>query len=339
MTPPDVLAPALPARIANYPFPFPRDEYRYSANVQPAPAFQPTEAGGWGATVVDVDEHYLDELEARAEILAADPDRSITFPHMQAAAWDALLYTLQQFAEARPDVARLTLDGDRVRWENDLTETAIDFVVGDAATLGTDPLTWVGTQVQEDICLLDQREGHLWLDAGLVTFAADWSLAFDVGMSFLEFHGPVPRVHEAGIMPAAEQFLMRLTPEQAYRRTNWTLTIDRRLDVSTEEYEVWGKDRRLLTQAEVGERVHLRTEVQHLVRLPVSGAVMFYIRSYMLPMKELLLVPDWARRAHAVISELPEDMADYKGIARYRHHVVAWLADHLEPELSAAVAA
>lgn len=338
MTPPHVLAPMLPERITRFPFPFPRDEYRYSANVQPAPAFQPTEAGGWGDVIVDVDEHYAAELAARAEILAADPDRSITLPHMEAAAWDAVLFTLQGFADARPDVARIAFDGDRVRWENDLLDLKLEFTVGDASTLPADPLTWLCSQVQEDICLLDQREGHLWLDAGLVTFAADWSLAFDIGMSFLEFHGPVPRVHEAGIMPAAEQFLMRLTPEQAYRRTNWTLTIDRRLDVSTEEYEVWGKDRRLLTQDEVGDRVHLRVEVQHLVRLPVSGAVMFTIRSSMLPMRELLLVPEWARRAHAVIAELPDDMADYKGIARYRHHVVAWLEEHRSDPIAASAA-
>ncbi len=136
---------------------------------------------------------------------------------------------------------------------------------------------------------------------------------------------PCRRVHEAGIMPAAEQFLMRLTPDQAYRRTNWTLTIDRRLDVSTELYDVWGKDRRLLRPEEVGERVHLRVEVQHLVRLPVSGAIMFLIRTYMLPMEQLVLVPAWAERTRAVLDELPEDMADYKGIIRYRDMVVDWL--------------
>lgn len=335
----ELLGDTLPARITRYPFPFPRDAYRYTANVQPAPNFEATAAGGWGDVVVEVDEHYLAELDERERILESDPDRSITLPHMKAAAWDAVLYSLQGFADARPDVARLTIDGDRVRWENDLLDLAIEFVVGDESTLPLDPLTWLGTQIQEDVCLLDQRDGHLWLDAGLVTFAADWSLAFDIGMSFLEFHGPVPRVHEAGIMPAAEQFLMRLTPEQAYRRTNWTLTIDRRMDVSTEQYDVWGKDRRLLTLEEVGERVHLRCEVQHLVRLPVSGAVMFYIRSSMLPMNEVLLVPEWAQRARAVIAELPEDMADYKGIARYRHLVVQWLDERLDDADPAAAAA
>lgn len=324
------LPSTLPPAVSGFPFPFPKDEYRYSANVQPAPAFEPTDAGGWGATAIDIDEFYEEELAERAAILAADPDRCLTLPHMTEAVWDAVLWNLDALTQARPDAMRLTLDGDRVHWENDLLGQVVDFTVGDASTLpSADPLAWIGSQVQDEICLLDQREGHLWLDAGLVTFAADWSMAFDVGMAFQEFHGPVPRAPAAGIFAAAEQFLMRLTPAQAYRRTNWTLTIDRRLDVSTEQYHVWGKDRRLLTQDEVGERVHLRVEVQHLIRLPVSGAIMFLIRTYMLPMEQLVLVPSWAHRTRAVLAELPDDMADYKGIIRYRQHVVGWLDDHL----------
>lgn len=320
---------ALPARIARFPFPFPREIYRYSANVQAAPTLEPTAAGGWGDVIVEVDEHYPAELAERDRILQHDPARSITLPHMTEAAWDAVLYLLTELHAAQPSATRLRIDGDLVHWENDLTGTAISFVVGDASSLPTDPLTWIGTQVQEDVCLLDQRDGALWLDAGLVTFPADWSVAFDIGLSFLEFHGPVPRVHEAGVMPAAEQFLMRLTPEQAYRRTNWTLTIDRRMDVSTEEYPVWGRDRRLLTLEEVPSRVHLRVEVQHLIRLPVSGAVMFLIRTSMLPLEEVVLVPGWARRTRDVIAELPDDMADYKGIVRYRPLVVQWLDAHV----------
>ncbi len=91
--------------------------------------------------------------------------------------------------------------------------------------------------------LLDQREGQLWADAGLVTFAADWSLRFDVGMTFLQIHGPVPRVHVEGVIPRAHQFLLRLEVARPYRRTNWTMSVDRRLDQSTEAYPEWGPDR------------------------------------------------------------------------------------------------
>ena len=60
---------------------------------------------------------------------------------------------------------------------------------------------------------------------------------------------------------------MRLEPGQSYRRTNWTLTVDGKLDTSTETYPEWGPDRTALVDgplAAVGDRLHLRTEVQHL---------------------------------------------------------------------------
>ena len=86
-------------------------------------------------------------------------------------------------------------------------------------------MRFLGTQIQDDIVLLDVRDNTMWLDAGLVTFAADWSFSFDVGMNFLEIHHPVPRVKEEKIVSRAEQFLLRLQPGEQFRRTNWTMTI------------------------------------------------------------------------------------------------------------------
>ena len=59
----------------------------------------------------------------------------------------------------------------------------MEFTVGDDSSLPEGPLRFLGSQIQDDIILLDVREGTLWLDAGLVTFAADWSFGFDVGMN------------------------------------------------------------------------------------------------------------------------------------------------------------
>jgi len=320
--------PDLPDRVRRFPFPFPRDAYRYSANVEPAPALQETAAGGWGWSMIDVDDRYREELAERERIIDGDPERCLALPHMAEAVWDAIELCLGEMARDMPEQFALERDGLARRWTNRLLGTETAFVLGDDDSLPVDPLRWLGSQIQEDVCLLDQRDGHLWLDAGLLTFAADWSLAFDLGMSFQQFHGPVPRAPAEGIFARAERFLMRLTPEQAYRRTNWTMTVDGRLDTCTELYPVWGPDRRAVTAENAGDRAFLRVEVQHLARLPVSGAILFLIRTSMLPLREVALVPEWARRARAVLAELPEDMADYKGIVRYRDHAVAWLDAH-----------
>ncbi|MBF6441902.1 heme-dependent oxidative N-demethylase family protein [Nocardia farcinica] len=317
--------------IARYPFPLPADRYRYSTNVEPGGRPVRTAAGTWGAHRVDVDRHYHRDLDCRARILADDPTRHAVLPHMVPAAWEALLVVLADLAAAHPDRMILDRDGDEYRWRN--RELGIDqrFVHGDPASLPTDPLRYLGSQMQEDVVLLDQREGQLWADAGLVTFAADWSFGFDVGMNFLSVHGPVPRIHRERVITRAHDFLLRLEPGASYRRTNWTLTVDGRLDTATETYPDWGRDRRTLAEGpltEVGDRLFLRTEVQHLVRLPCSAAIMFLIRTYLLPFRAVASVPEWGARLHAVLRELPADMAEYKGLARTREPGVRWLAEH-----------
>lgn len=120
---------------------------------------------------------------------------------------------------------------------------------------------------------------------------------------------------------------MRLQPGPAYRRTNWTMTVDRRLDTTTEVYPEWGPDRAALRYEEIGRRLHLRVEVQHFVRLPRSNAVMFPIRTYLASMDEIASVPEWRRRVGAVLAQLPQDLVDYKGLTRYRDMAVTWLAE------------
>jgi hypothetical protein len=314
-------------RLSRFPFPYPQDHYRYSTNVEPARRPVITEVGEWGRWTIDVDDEYEAELREREEILVADPSRCVVLAHMRAACWDSLLECLGEAARANPATMSLTREGNSYVWSNARLGEERRFVIGDEDTLGAEPLAYTGSQVQEDIVLLDQREGQLWADAGLVTFAADWSLRFDVGMTFLELHGPVPRVHVEGVIPRAHRFLLRLEAHHPYRRTNWTMSVDRRLDQSTETYPEWGPDRLgVLENPELlADRLQLRVEVQHLIRLPGSGAIMFLIRTSMVPLRELATVPAWRTRMAAVLRELPQDMVDYKGLTHFRDPAAAWL--------------
>ncbi len=309
-----------------FPFPFPHDAYRYSANIEPALTRAETAAGAWGDTVLEVDGDYRVELAERRAILQSDPSRMALLDHMRPAAWDALVLLLETLAQQYPRDMALERSGRSCRWVNRLLDEERDFVLGDDSSLPGGPLAYASSQVQEDIVLLDQREDALWLDAGVVTFAADWSMGFDVGMRFLEVHGPVPRIHEEQIISRAQHFIMRLQPGRNYRRTNWTMTVGRRLDTSTETYPEWGPDRvSIVDDPELPERLHLRVEVQHLIRLPRSGAVMFLVRTYLASLAEVATIPAWRDRLGKVLAELPQDMADYKGISRYREAASDWL--------------
>jgi hypothetical protein len=317
-------------RIRRFPYPFGSDAFRYSTNVEPARRAVTTAAGDWGRWMIEVDGEYEAELALRRSILARDPSRCVVLPHMRAGCWDALIACLNEAAAANPGLMTLARDGGAYVWSNARLGEERRFRFGDDHALGAEPLAYLGSQLQEDVVVLDQREGRLWADAGLVTFAAGWSLRFDIGMSFTEIHGPVPRVHADGVIPRAEQFLLRLEPHAPYRRTNWSVSVDRRLDQSLESDPDWAAVLGALADAGpetpgFGERVQLRVELQHLLRLAGSAAILFLIRTSMLSLAELASVPGWGERFAAVLRELPDDMADYKGLTAIRAPAAAWL--------------
>ena len=126
------------------------------------------------------------------------------------------------------------------------------FTFGDASTLPYEPMEYIGRQVQGDFSIQDQRDNQLWMDAGIITSQADWSLDFDIGMNFFEWHGPVPLAHEAGVFERALKFLLNLQIGRPVRRLNWTMTINPRLDTSPENYHKWGRDRTTVTPENVG---------------------------------------------------------------------------------------
>ena len=167
----------------------------------------------------------------------------------------------------------------------------------------------------------------------MVTFAAAWSVSFDVGMDMYEIHAPVPRMLREGIVARAEQFLRRLPADQVYRRVNWTLSASdsHKLDVSLEELPEWAADvAGMIADGDFG-RARLRIELEHFVRLPMSGAVTFNIRTFMASLEDVKRRPEWAGQLATVIETLGEDIAAYKGFLDYRDNVVAYLRGQSRP--------
>ena len=318
------------AGILRFPFPFDRDDYMYSVNIE---AHVPGRIGSAYENLIDVDEHYVAEMNDRALVLKEDPLRCQSLPHMELAGWDLLELLMEQKAASYPEHFELHREGDSWRWINHPLAIDDTFKFGDASTLPFGPMEYITRQAQGDFCLLDQRGDNLWMDAGIVTTQADWSLDFDIGMNFMEWHAPVPRAHDMGIFDRALKFLLNIRQGQPMRRLNWTMTVNPRLDTSPENYHKWGPDRMSVTMENVGDKVHLRVEVQHFWRLPRSNAIVFPIRCYLIKLEELATIPKWARRLHRVLRDLPEDLATYKGLVRWRPIAVDYLA-HFDDALS-----
>lgn len=129
--------------------------------------------------------------------------------------------------------------------------------------LGDDySLTFIGCQVPDDILLLTERDNQLWFDAALVTSSADWSVKFDMGMSFDEIHVPVPGLTAGSLTGLAQSFLRMLTTEQVYRRVNWTLSAvgSRLRDTSLETMPQWMYDMPELVAQKDWGRLQLRID-------------------------------------------------------------------------------
>jgi hypothetical protein len=328
MTSTQLLSPADHAARLPWPFPDEMQAFRYSVNVEPARVVRRTAAGQWGAQIVDLgDGDYPAIMAERRAILDADPSRLRIMPGMIPACWDLLLYYLRDLALSYPEIMHLDEDGSRLHWRNEVLGTDQRFEAGVDASLPCDPMTFLAREIPDDLLLVAEREGRLYFDAGLVTFAAAWSVSFDVGMSMDEIHGPVPRLTGEGITSRAEQFLLRLPADQVFRRVNWTLSASgsRKLDVSLEELPAWGTDiPRLIRDRDWGE-LQLRIEVEHFIRLPMTAAVTFNIRTHMASLAQIKQIAPWRDQLATVLLELPDDIAAYKGFLDYRAEAAAWL--------------
>lgn len=321
--------------LAALPWPFPDDleRFRYSVNVDPARIARRTRAGEWGRHLVDLGgADYLTIMAEKRETHDRDPHRTKIRRGMELACWDVLLYYLRDLALSYPDLMRFTegVGGDpgAFRWENDLLGTDQTFVLGAWDSLPHGPLEFLSREVPDDLLLVTERDGRLYFDAGAVAFAAAWSVSFDVGMDMYEIHGPVPRMAGEGIVARAEQFLLRLPADKVYRRLNWNLAASptRTFDIALESLPDWGPD--MAVRAAAGDaipNVQLRIELEHFIRLPTTGAVTFNIRTFMASLTELRAQPAWCHQLAAVVEELPEDIATYKGFLDFRDDVVAFL--------------
>jgi hypothetical protein len=306
-----------------FPFPFAEDSYMYSINIEPHVAAGPSPAY---EHTFDVDEHYIAECRERALVLAQEPGRCKVLPHMMTAQWDTLELIMESFAQDYPEHFSLAKNGPIWTWLNRPLGIEQMFTFGDASTLPYEPFEYITRQAQGDFTLQDQRQDNLFVDGGMITTQADWSLEFDIGMAFHEWHAPVPLAHQAGVFDRALKFLLRLQLGQPVRRLNWTMTVNPRLDTSPENYVLWGPDRTTVTPENVAQKVHLRVELQTLFRLPRSNAILFGIRCYLASVAELARVEKWRKRLHRVLRDLNTDVAAYKGLTRYRQMVVDYLA-------------
>ena len=148
-----------------------------------------------------------------------------------------------------------------------------------------------------------------------------------MGMTFKEWHGPVPLAHEMGVFDRALKFLLNLRLGQPVRRLNWTMTVHPRLDTSPENYPHWGPDRATVTPTTRRRSCICASSCRACgacrAAMPSCSGIRCYLHQ---PARDLATVPKWARRVHRVLRDLHPALVDYKGLDALPAIAVQWLA-------------
>lgn len=200
-------------------------------------------------------------------------------------------------------------------------------VGGRKANLNGDrPILSAGSLIQDDLAIMELKEGEWRLTAAFIAFPSSWSLAEKFGRSMDEIHAPVPGF-EGGSRNAEliTRMFDRLPPDRFVERFNWAINGDGALHLPKSKSEGIGADAVALEE----DRTYVRIERQTLRKLPETGAIAFTIRIYSDPLTALRNRPDAARLALSFIAQLREltlPQAAYKGLVSKREALIAALA-------------
>jgi hypothetical protein len=281
--------------------------------------------------VVEVDEHYQNEVKLKRSLLQQHPSYYYqSSPTTLTTQWEVVEKILTSLSTAYPNAFTFRQDEHHCFWENKKLAETIEFDMGDLATLPFEPLDWVGRQVQEDLLILD---GTSILQAGQLCFPSGWDLSSKFGLDFLELHGPVPAIM-GPMLQSASQLIERIPSSKPIARNNWGYRISDQLDLSTRHTDTYlhqlKRQAPEITEHTAGHKIFLRSERQILSRLPVSGWILFTIHTYHSKVKEEAKNPARAKAMLAFLKTAPKEIIEYKSMTplvesliRYLERIVA----------------
>lgn len=143
-----------------------------------------------------------------------------------------------------------------------------------------EPLLCLGRLIQQDLCLMEPQEGAHRLTGAILCFPASWHLHEKIGRPLIGIHRPVES-YDADLARRVQRLFDMIRPDAGLWRMNALVYRDPTLHQPRHESDP-RQDRR--------GGSYLRSERQCFVRLPQTGAVLFSIHTYVVPLA--LLPPD-----------------------------------------------
>lgn len=308
-------------------FPFKAKTYRYSNDLVELPEKK--------VNFMKITPEYKVQIERKRQLLNEKPEvRYQSFPHTMEMQWEFLEMIIDMAVSAYPEHFSIEKIGDQWTFENRILGEKDVFIFGDETSLPFEPFDYIGRHFHNDFMLMVHRDNNYHLEIGQISFAALFSANWNVGMSFNEIHAPVPFVSRTGVelVDRIRKFLLTIEPGKPRTRVNWNLMADA-WDVNYESMDEWGPERYKVTNENAGELVHLRVEEQWFIKMPRSNAILFVLDTQFLPLEDLVMRPEWLELTYSNLSDIPDAMAEYKGIAPFLAQSVEYLKN-LRAELA-----
>jgi hypothetical protein len=186
---------------------------------------------------------------------------------------------------------------------------------------GIDALVEASLLVADDLAVLQPVKSQngseqLLLNAAVVCCPSRWLLAEKMGHNMLAIHEPVAKYADH-VGAAVDTYFQRLTVEKPVWRSNWII-----------------QDHPALFQPQIPsgplvrtpDELWIRMERQTLRRLPNTGGILFTIRGYQQPLPEYLSrSKQIAQNIRIMLERLPDDVAQYKSVLKYRPIIMNWI--------------
>ncbi|NBZ86061.1 heme-dependent oxidative N-demethylase family protein [Stagnihabitans tardus] len=220
------------------------------------PGIVPMQMSDW----LRVDDAYAAQMAERERLIATAPVHALTEEARPAAEelYDTALahlppgFTRQGQAMRRPDGVLVELDRSQ-------------------------PLLTLGRLLQEDFCLMEARGEEHVLTGAILCFPASWTLAEKLGHPLTTIHVPV-KGYAGDLARRVQRLFDMIRPGQPLYRMNALLYANPALHQPKSQTDYRPRS---------GERPFMRSERQSLVRLPLTGAVVFSIHTVVMAAERL----------------------------------------------------
>ncbi|KAK9477141.1 hypothetical protein V1514DRAFT_134742 [Lipomyces japonicus] len=254
-----------------------------------------------------------------------------------AEAFDAAIELLEEFRQYLPARYPTLFKKTDVGINN--LETGESFDIKELTITGPlDPMEIVAKLLQDDLAIMmPGDDGQYYLRAGCVLLAGFWRLKDKFGMPLSEIHtsGDVPQFKEK-LQVSMERFFTRMRVDKPVVRNNYFIQTDEDLGwsaaIGPEDSNEIGWD--AATQATDVSRLHFRSERQSLRRLPKSGAIVFTIRTYFVPIIKIAKEPYVPGRLANGVRAWAEDVAVYKGKRKYDDLLLKFLDEEHQKQIA-----